>query len=270
MPIDTVIHTNQYSIDRVLQAGLPVLLVFWRADVPQSAEMDQTLDELARAYAGRALIAKVDAASEHPLLQRFDVRLLPSIVVVQRGKTEAVLAGRVADSDLRAWLSYLVQGGARPPVTSGPGAPAATSGPIYTNGKGSHGSTTSATTAGRTSHTTSDGQPVTLTDANFQQVIAGPGPVLVDFWAPWCGPCRMVAPSVEALAKEFAGRAVVGKLNVDENPMTARRYNIMSIPALYLSQWRSRGSDHRRTAAACAASQAGPTCAPGACAGRIG
>ena len=241
MPIDTVIHTNQYSIDRVLQAGLPVLLVFWRADVPQSVEMDKTLDDLARAFAGRALIAKIDAAAEQPLLERFNIRLLPSLVAVQRGKTEAVLAGRVADTDVRAWLNYLVQGGARPPVTSGPGAPAAASGPIYTNGRSSHGSTAGATTgstAGRAASdsTSSSGQPVTLTDANFQQVVSGPGPVLVDFWAPWCGPCRMVAPSVEALAKEFAGRAVVAKLNVDENPMTASRYNIMSIPALFIFQ----------------------------------
>ena len=77
-------------------------------------------------------------------------------------------------------------------------------------------------------------QPLTLTDAIFQQVVAGSRPVLVDFWAAWCGPCRMVAPHVEKLAQEFAGRAVVGKLNVDENPVTAQRFNVMSIPTLLI------------------------------------
>jgi thioredoxin 1 len=76
--------------------------------------------------------------------------------------------------------------------------------------------------------------PQTITDANFDQLIHSKVPVLVDFWAEWCGPCRMIAPSVEQLAQEFAGRAIVGKLNVDHNPHSARRYNIMSIPALYI------------------------------------
>ena len=75
----------------------------------------------------------------------------------------------------------------------------------------------------------------TFTDANFQQdVLSASTPVLVDFWAEWCGPCRMIAPHVEAVATELDGKAMIGKLNVDENPAIVSRYSIRGIPALLL------------------------------------
>ena len=74
---------------------------------------------------------------------------------------------------------------------------------------------------------------VTLNDANFEEkVLNAEIPVLVDLWAPWCAPCRMIAPSIEELATEYDGKALVGKLNVDENPVVARKYGITSIPTL--------------------------------------
>jgi thioredoxin len=72
-----------------------------------------------------------------------------------------------------------------------------------------------------------------VTDANFSaEVERSPLPVLLDMWAPWCGPCRVVTPLVDQLALEMAGRIRVGKLNVDENPVTAERFQIRGIPAL--------------------------------------
>jgi thioredoxin 1 len=74
-----------------------------------------------------------------------------------------------------------------------------------------------------------------LTDQNFQtEVLESKLPVLVDFWAQWCAPCRIVSPIVEELAKEYEGKLKVGKLNVDENIQTSQTYGIMSIPSLLI------------------------------------
>ena len=71
-------------------------------------------------------------------------------------------------------------------------------------------------------------------DATFDAELASPAPVLVDLWAPWCGPCRKMAPALEGLARDFAGRLKVVKVNVDENPATKARFKVRGIPALLL------------------------------------
>ncbi len=80
-----------------------------------------------------------------------------------------------------------------------------------------------------------DASTLTLTQANFDAaVLKSPVPVLVDFWAEWCGPCRMISPLLEQIAKDHAGKVMVGKVNVDQEQALAAKYRIQSIPAFFI------------------------------------
>jgi thioredoxin 2 len=83
--------------------------------------------------------------------------------------------------------------------------------------------------------TSNQGRPVEVTDSTFsREILSAPGSVLVDCWAPWCGPCRTIAPILDELASKYAGGVRIAKLNIDENPLTASRYDVLNIPTLLL------------------------------------
>jgi thioredoxin 1 len=233
MAFDAPIHTNETNLPRVLGAGLPVVLVFLHRDCAPCDELRPTLDRVAKTYAGRVLIVEVNAAEEVGLVHRYSVDRLPAIVFVVDGKPIASAAGAASERELAAWIDHMTGASVRPPIPSGPSIPL--SGSRIPAGSGrATGAGASAAPAQGTARASSD-QPVILSDTSFDAVVLQSKlPVLVDFWAPWCGPCKMVAPIVADLAREFAERAVVAKLDVDDYPRTAGRYGVMSIPMLLI------------------------------------
>ncbi len=204
MAFDAPLKSNDQSFDRVLKAGLPVV-AFVSAGTPDAA-LDQALKALAKAEAGKLLVATVRADENPQVAQRFAVRT-PTLIAFQDGN-EASRAEVPNPADVRAHAEYALGRGPKP-VAAPPPAQVASS--------------------------SSAAHPFPVTDGSFNsEVLNSKTPVMVDFWAPWCGPCRLIAPVLEKLAGEYAGRIRIAKLNVDENPRMASQYQVQSIPTLML------------------------------------
>jgi thioredoxin 1 len=202
---DTVLVSNDMSLDRVLNAGLPVAMVFHEGNLP--ANLRQTLDDLARQYAGKVLFVTLARNDAPQAASRFGIRQFPALVTVRDGKT-VTSQEAVESAEVKPHVAHLLGEGPRP-------APRA-------NGQ-THPASGQAAARG----------PVAVSEADFErEVLRSDRPVLVDFWAPWCAPCHMVAPTLEKLAREQAQALKVVKVNVDENPGLAARYGAMSIPTM--------------------------------------
>lgn len=212
---DTPITTNDQSIDRVLATGMPVLFVFLEGAAPEALE--NALNRAARENAGKLLVAKIQIRENPSSKQRYQIVSPPALVAMQAGKVQAKVES-ISPNDIESFAAYLVGKGPKPVTQPSAG---------YSPSRPSNG-------RGETPRTeTAQGRPRTVTDESFErEVLRSQHPVLVDFWAPWCGPCRMTEPILEKLAREAAGRLVIAKVNVDENPALAQRYAVQSIPTM--------------------------------------
>lgn len=204
MPVfDTPITTDDNSLKKVLGQSLPVLLYLYDRPDPT---LDSALNRVARENAGAMLVARVDVTGSAQTHADYGRPALPALLTLDEGAVES-RASAIRPQDVDEHVDFLL-------------------------GNGPKSLETAAEAEARTA---SGGVPVAVSDSSFQaDVLQSDVPVLVDFWAAWCGPCHMVAPTLERLAADYAGQIKVAKLNVDHNPATAQQYQAMSIPMLLM------------------------------------
>jgi thioredoxin 1 len=222
--LDTPIRTGAQNLARILEASLPSLLVFETPDCEPCRNLEPTLKSLAGDFAGKVLIVRVEDARQEDVARRFNVRHAPTLVLWQRGKEIGRIEGAVRGDNIRDHLNYLLGNGIRPATTTGPSIT------LPGNSYSTEPEKPEQQSTIKEIHT-----PQNVTDATFDaQVLRSPLPVLVDFWAPWCGPCKMVSPAVEEIGRQHANKMKVVKVNTDENAAYASRLGIQGIPTLIL------------------------------------
>jgi thioredoxin len=208
MPVfDTPITTDDRNLSKVLGQNVPVAVFLYDSHEKPNKPVEDALNTIARKHAGELLIARVDVATNPDTHRQYGGLQTPALVTLEKGLLSRKVksqAAAVRPADVRAHVDYLLGKGPAPEERKAPSEKQA-----------------SSAKAG----------PVHVTDATFQKVVLESKiPVFVDFWAPWCGPCLSVAPLIDRLAGEYAGRVKIVKLNTDENPATQRRFQVMSIP----------------------------------------
>lgn len=206
---DTPITVNDQTFERwVLENELPVVATFCTPKFQKCRDLEPLLKRLAQEFAGKAIVTRLEVDDNREWAHRYAIRTLPMLLFVRGREVRDRFNDLPEWDELRERTAALVEG--RPPRVAPKPSPAPAADAPGTG-------------------------PLVVTDATFERsILKAEQPALVDFWAAWCGPCRMIAPHVDALAREMGGRAIVAKLNVDENPVTAGRYGVRSIPTLLI------------------------------------
>ena len=196
--------TDSNFKDTALTAGNISLVDFWAEWCGPCKMLTPVIEQLATEFDGKVKVGKLNVDNNPQTAAQYGVRSIPTILILKDGEIVDKQVGVTSKANLAAKLEAVLA------------------------------TVTSATTEAAPEEAPPSG-PFEFTDANFSaSALAGDNVSVIDFWAEWCGPCKALTPIIEELSTDFNGKATIGKLNVDNNPETAMKYGVRSIPTIII------------------------------------
>ena len=197
--------TDNNFKDTALASGTISVVDFWAEWCGPCRAITPIIEELAKEYEGKVKVGKFNVDNHPQVSANYGVRSIPTILILKDGEIADKVVGLTSKANLASKIEAV----------------------LATTAPKEEEYTTDATTV--------PAGPVKFTDANFADSALNSGKVsVVDFWAEWCGPCKALTPIINELAEDYGGKAVIGKLNVDNNPETAMKFGVRSIPTVII------------------------------------